>query len=93
MNLTATRIGNTQRHNGRDKESYVNPDIFPECTDLNVHFKRPSGGCTKMFAQMEADGMISTRGLKDGVNLYGELIFDVNSALPCPRPWGGKLRA
>ena len=29
---------------------------------------------------MEADGTISTRGLKDGANLYGELIFDVNSA-------------
>ena len=33
-----------------------------------------------MFEQMEADGVISTRGLKDDANLYGELIFDVNSA-------------
>ena len=33
-----------------------------------------------MFAQMEKDGVISTRGLKSDANLYGELIFDVNSA-------------
>ena len=33
-----------------------------------------------MFAQMEKDGVISTRGLKTDANLYGELIFDVNSA-------------
>jgi len=80
MNLTAAKIGNTQRHTEREKESYVNPDIVPERTELNVHFKKPSSGYAEMFAQMEADGMISTRGLKDGANLYGELIFDVNSA-------------
>ena len=33
-----------------------------------------------MFAQMKADGIISTRGLKDNANTYGELVFDVNSA-------------
>ena len=33
-----------------------------------------------MFAQKEADKVISTRGLKEDANLYGELIFDVNSA-------------
>ncbi len=83
MNLTAAKIGNTQRHNEREKEAYVNPDIVPERTELNVHFKQPSGGYAEMFAQMEADGIISTRGLKDGANLYGELIFDVNSTYFC----------
>ena len=33
-----------------------------------------------MFAQMEQASVISTRGLKADANLYGELIFDVNSA-------------
>ena len=33
-----------------------------------------------MFAQMEAGKVISTRGLKADACLYGELIFDVNSA-------------
>lgn len=33
-----------------------------------------------MFEQMKADGVISIRGLKDDAKLYGELVFDVNSA-------------
>ncbi len=79
-NLTRTQIGNTQRHNEREKDVYTNPDIVPERTALNIHFKKPSGGYTEMFAQMEADKVISTRGLKADACLYGELIFDVNSA-------------
>ena len=79
-NLTAAQIGNAQRHNEREKESYNNPDIVPERTGMNVHFKTPTGSYAEMFAQMEKDGFISTRGLKDDAHLYGELIFDVNSA-------------
>lgn len=79
-NLTKTQISNTQRHNEREKDAYTNPDIVPERTALNIHFKRPSGGYAEMFAQMEASKTISTRGLKEDACLYGELIFDVNSA-------------
>ena len=80
VNLTAAKIGNAQRHNEREKESYTNPDIIPEHTTQNIHFKKPTAGYAEMFAQMEKDGVISTRGLKSDANLYGELIFDVNSA-------------
>ena len=80
VNLTAAKIGNAQRHNEREKESYTNPDIMPERTPQNIHFKKPTAGYAEMFAQMEKDGVISTRGLKTDANLYGELIFDVNSA-------------
>ncbi len=80
VNLTKIQIGNTQRHNEREKDSYTNPDIVPERAALNIHFKEPTGSYTEMFAQMEADKVISTRGLKDDAHLYGELIFDVNSA-------------
>ena len=80
VNLTAAKIGNAQRHNEREKESYTNPDIIPERTSQNIHFKQPTAGYAEMFAQMEQDGIISTRGLKSDANLYGELIFDVNSA-------------
>ena len=79
-NLTRTQIGNAQRHNEREKDAYTNPDIVPERTVLNIHFKKPSGGYAEMFAQMEVDKVISTRGLKADACLYGELIFDVNSA-------------
>lgn len=80
MRLTATKIGNTQQHNEREKDSYVNQDIVPERAPLNIHFKTPSAGYQEMFAQMEADGVISTRSIKVDAFRYGELVFDVNSA-------------
>ncbi|HCR07126.1 MAG TPA: recombinase, partial [Ruminococcaceae bacterium] len=70
----------TQQHNEREKDSYVNQDIVLERTPLNVHFKTPSAGYREMFARMEADGVISTRGIKEDAFRYGELVFDVNSA-------------
>ena len=80
VNLTASKIANAQRHNEREKESYTNPDIVLERLSYNVHFKTPTGSYAEMFEQMKTDGAISTRGLKEDANLYGELIFDVNSA-------------
>ena len=80
MRLTTPKLKNAQQHNEREKESYVNQDIIPERSHLNVHFKKPDGGYLEQFEQMEADGMISTRGIKEDAFRYGELIFDVNSA-------------
>ena len=80
MRLTAARIGNAQQHNEREKESYVNQDIVPERTQLNVHFKEPTGSYAEMFQKLKEDGIISTRGLKEDAFLYGELVFDVNTA-------------
>ena len=79
-NLSSSQIANAQRHNEREKESYTNPDIVPERLDYNVHYKSPTSSYSEMFEQMKADGIISTRGLKDDAKTYGELIFDVNSA-------------
>ena len=73
-------IGNTQQHNEREKDSYRNPDILPLRAEWNVHFKKPTASYTDLFAQMEAAGTISTRGLKPDATHYCELIFDVNSA-------------
>lgn len=78
--MTAAKVGNAQRHNEREKESYTNQDIVPERTGMNVHFKTPTAGYAEMFDQMVADGTISTRGLKADAEKFGELIFDVNSA-------------
>ena len=79
MRLTQDDINNTQHHNEREKDSYNNQDIVPERAHLNVHFKKPTGSYDEMFQQMKEDGTISTRGLKDGAFLYGELVFDVNT--------------
>ena len=73
-------VGNTQQHNEREKDSYRNPDIIPQRTAWNVHFKKPTASYTDLFAQQEAAGTISTRGLKPDATHYCELIFDVNSA-------------
>ena len=58
VNLTAVKIGNAQRHNEREKESYTNPDIIPERTPQNIHFKKPTAGYAEMFAQMEITAVI-----------------------------------
>ena len=80
MRLTTPKLKNAQQHNEREKESYINQDIVPERSYLNVHFKKPDGGYLEQFEQMEANGIISTRGIKEDAFRYGELIFDVNSA-------------
>ncbi|MCD7805476.1 MAG: plasmid recombination protein, partial [Oscillospiraceae bacterium] len=70
-NLTKNQIGNVQRHNEREKESYVNQDIVPERTPLNVHFKTPSGSYQEIFDEMVEEKTISTRGLKADACLFG----------------------
>lgn len=79
-NLTAKQIGNVERHNERQKDSYVNPDIVPERTQLNYHFKSPVESYEMAFAEMVQAGTVSTRGLKPDAKTYGEMIIDVNSA-------------
>ena len=77
---TPDDVAKIQEHNEREKGRYSNVDIVPERTPLNVHFKAPTDDYVKMFEQMEQDGVISTRGLKEDAVKYGELVFDVNSA-------------
>ena len=80
VNLTDKEIGNAQKHNEREKDSYRNEDIVLERSEWNVHYKDPAGDYDKVFDQMVSDRVISTRGLKADAVKYGELVFDVNSA-------------
>ena len=77
---TENNIADAEAHNERQKTCYRNEDIVPERSHMNIHFKTPSGSYQEMFRQMEQDGTISTRGLKQDAIHYGELVFDVNSA-------------
>ena len=77
---TESNIADAEAHNERQKACYRNEDIVPERSHLNIHFKTPSGSYQEMFQQMEQNGTISTRGLKQDAVHYGELVFDVNSA-------------
>ena len=67
-------------HNERTKESYSNPDIIPERTPMNVHFKSPTGTYEETFDALEQANVISTWGMKPNSTKMCELIFDVNSA-------------
>ena len=78
--LTSANISNTQRHNEREKDVYANVDIVPERTEMNIHFKSPTGNYSEMFSQIEEEKLISTRGLKSDAKKYAEMIIDVNSA-------------
>ena len=80
LDVSDKAVGNTQQHNEREKDSYRNPDIIPQRAAWNVHFKKPTASYTDLFAQLEAAGTISTRGLKPDAIHYCELVFDVNSA-------------
>ena len=75
-----SNFGLRQRHNERENESYSNPDIVPERSDLNIHFKRPNDTYCKVFDQMVSGGTISTRGLKPDADVFCEFVFDVNTA-------------
>lgn len=86
-NLSEGEIGNAQHHNEREKENYVNEDIVLERTPLNVHFKKPEAGYAETFQQMEKDGIISTRGLKNDAAHYGKGFLgeaDPSSTVPNP---------
>ena len=73
-------VGNTQQHNEREKDSYRIPDIIPQRTAWNIHFKKPTASYSDLYSQLETAGTISTRGLKPDATHYCELVFDVNSA-------------
>ena len=77
---TTSDVGKAQEHNEREKEKYSNPDIVPEQSVRNIHFKKPNASYTEMFDQLIKDKVISTHGLQEDAVKYGELLFDVNSA-------------
>jgi hypothetical protein len=51
VNLSNAKISNTQRHNEREKESYTNPDIVPERSEYNIHFKAAADDYERVFAR------------------------------------------
>ena len=57
-------VGNTQQHNEREKDSYRNPDIIPQRTSWNVHFKKPTSSYTDLFAHLEAAETIDRKSTR-----------------------------
>lgn len=73
-------VGIRERHNERKNESYANPDVMPERSHLNVHFRQCGTTYAQAFDSLVEQGTISTRGLKPDAKVIDEMIFDVNTA-------------
>ncbi len=72
-------IGAAERHNERKNDSYENINVVPERIPLNVHFRTPPVSYMETLRAMEADGTLSTRGLRQDATLFDEIIIDVNT--------------
>ena len=73
-------IGAAERHNERKNESYDNINVVTERIPLNVHFRDPGGkSYMEILRELEGDGAISLRGLRQDATLFDEIIIDVNT--------------
>ena len=72
-------IGAAERHNERKNTDYENINVVPERIGMNVHYRSPTGSYMDIFREMEANGTISTRGLRQDATLFDEIIIDVNT--------------
>ena len=72
-------IGIRERHNERKNESYSNPDIVPERSPLNIHFKQPVASYESVLNRLLNEKIISDRGLRQDAKVFGEMVFDVNT--------------
>lgn len=69
-----------QNHNDRKRQSYKNPDIIPERSEMNQHLVgQDKKSYTAIFDKMVDDKQISTSGLKADAVIFNEILHDVNS--------------
>ncbi|MFR8523266.1 plasmid recombination protein [Gallintestinimicrobium sp.] len=77
---TASDVSKAERHNERKNETYENMNVIEERIPYNVHFKKPfTPTYMEQLKQMEADGMVSLRGLRKDATLFNEIVIDVNT--------------
>ena len=71
---TASDVSKAERHNERKNETYENINVIEERIPYNVHFKKPFAPTyMEKLKQMEADGMVSLRGLRKDATLFNEI--------------------
>ena len=76
----ASGLDKIYRHNERRNESYGNENVITGMSGYNIHFKDPGDETyTEIFKRLEAEGLISTRGLREDATLIDEIIIDVNT--------------
>ena len=71
---TVSDVSKAERHNERKNETYENMNVIEERIPYNVHFKKPFAPTyMEQLKQMEADGMVSLRGLRKDATLFNEI--------------------
>ena len=71
---TVSDVSKAERHNERKNETYENINMIDERIPYNVHFKKPFAPTyMEQLKQMEADGMVSLRGLRKDATLFNEI--------------------
>lgn len=76
----ASEVGAIERHNERKNESYDNINVELDRVPLNVHYRKTDAeSYMETLRKMEADGKITTRGLRKDATLFDEIIIDVNT--------------
>ena len=71
---TASDVSKAERHNERKNETYENMNVIVERIPFNVHFKKPFAPTyMEQLKQMEADGMVSLRGLRKDATLFNKI--------------------
>ena len=77
---TASDVSKAERHNERKNETYENMNVIEERIPFNVHFKKPTAPTyMEQLKQMETDGQVSLRGLREDATLFNEIVIDVNT--------------
>ena len=77
---SASDVSKAERHNERKNETYENMNVIEERIPFNVHFKKPFAQTyMEQLKQMEADGLVSLRGLRKDATLFNEIVIDVNT--------------
>jgi len=71
---TVSDVSKAERHNERKNETYENINMIDERIPYNVHFKKPFAPTyMEQLKQMEADGMVSLRGVRKDATLFNEI--------------------
>ena len=73
-------IGSAERHNERKNSNYDNINVIPERIPMNVHYKDTGGkSYMEVLRELEQDGKVSLRGLRQDATLFDEIVIDVNT--------------
>lgn len=76
----STDVSMAERHNERKNETYENMNVIMERISFNVHFKEPTAPTyMQQLKQMEQDGKVLLRGLRQDAALFNEIVIDVNT--------------